>query len=132
MSLKSAKQPTYEMVSFIRSLFESALKTNECLKMAVITGCLRISRESGLGRYDLTLKTQRIRKGRAIILEFKITDNISGLEKGCIEALEQIENLHYDNGIRKECYSDILKYGICFYKKECPVMKSFSICWHTL
>ena len=35
-----------EMVSFIRSLFESALKTNESLKMAVITGCLRISRES--------------------------------------------------------------------------------------
>ncbi len=35
-----------EMVSFIRSLFESALKTNESLKMAVVTGCLRISRES--------------------------------------------------------------------------------------
>lgn len=35
-----------EMVSFIRSLFESALKTNDSLKMAVVTGCLRISRES--------------------------------------------------------------------------------------
>ena len=35
-----------EMVSFIRSLFESALKTNEYLQFAVITGCLRISRES--------------------------------------------------------------------------------------
>lgn len=35
-----------EMVSFIRSLFESALKTNECLQFAVITGCLRISKES--------------------------------------------------------------------------------------
>lgn len=35
-----------EMSSFIRSLFESALKTNECLEFAVITGCLRISRES--------------------------------------------------------------------------------------
>ena len=35
-----------EMIDFIRSLFESALKTNECLEFAVITGCLRISRES--------------------------------------------------------------------------------------
>ena len=35
-----------EMSSLIRSLFESALKTNECLEFAVITGCLRISRES--------------------------------------------------------------------------------------
>ncbi|HBI60261.1 MAG TPA: AAA family ATPase, partial [Lachnospiraceae bacterium] len=35
-----------EMVSFIHSLFESALKTNESLKFAVITGCLRISKES--------------------------------------------------------------------------------------
>lgn len=35
-----------EMVTFIRSLFESALKTNDSLEFAVITGCLRISRES--------------------------------------------------------------------------------------
>lgn len=35
-----------EMVGFIRSLFESALKTNANLEFAVITGCLRISRES--------------------------------------------------------------------------------------
>lgn len=35
-----------EMVDFIRLLFESALKTNDCLQFAVITGCLRISKES--------------------------------------------------------------------------------------
>lgn len=35
-----------EMVSFIRSLFESALKTNKSLQFAVVTGCLRISKES--------------------------------------------------------------------------------------
>ena len=34
------------MVSFIRSLFEGALKTNPALEFAVITGCLRISKES--------------------------------------------------------------------------------------
>ena len=35
-----------EMIDFIRALFESALKTNSSLEFAVITGCLRISKES--------------------------------------------------------------------------------------
>lgn len=35
-----------KMVNFIRSLFESALKSNPQLAFSVITGCLRISRES--------------------------------------------------------------------------------------
>lgn len=35
-----------EMVDFIRSLFEAALKTNPHLEFAVLTGCLRISKES--------------------------------------------------------------------------------------
>lgn len=35
-----------EMTDFIRSLFESAFKTNDYLELAVITGCLRISKES--------------------------------------------------------------------------------------
>lgn len=35
-----------KMTDFIRSLFESALKTNPNLEFAVITGCLRITKES--------------------------------------------------------------------------------------
>ncbi len=35
-----------EMVDFVRALFEAGLKTNDYLRFAVITGCLRISRES--------------------------------------------------------------------------------------
>ncbi len=45
-----------EMISFIRSLFESALKTNDNLEFAVITGCLRISKEiifTGLNNLDV-------------------------------------------------------------------------------
>ncbi|MCI8639848.1 MAG: AAA family ATPase [Coprococcus sp.] len=34
------------MISLIRSLFGEALKTNNSLKLAVLTGCLRISKES--------------------------------------------------------------------------------------
>ncbi|MCD8046968.1 MAG: ATP-binding protein [Clostridiales bacterium] len=35
-----------EMVFLIRNLFEQALKTNDSLQFAVLTGCMRISRES--------------------------------------------------------------------------------------
>ena len=35
-----------EMVDFIRSLFDLALKTNDSLEFGVLTGCLRISKES--------------------------------------------------------------------------------------
>ena len=35
-----------QMIDFIRSLFESALKTNDALEFAIVTGCLRISKES--------------------------------------------------------------------------------------
>ena len=45
-----------EMAEFVRSLLESALKTNPYLEFAVITGCLRISKESiftGLNNLDI-------------------------------------------------------------------------------
>lgn len=35
-----------EMVEFLRSVFSSALKTNDALEKGVMTGCLRISKES--------------------------------------------------------------------------------------
>ena len=35
-----------EMVALIHNLFGNALKTNECLHFAVLTGCLRISKEN--------------------------------------------------------------------------------------
>ena len=34
------------MTLLIRNLFENALKTNDSLKFAVLTGCMRISKES--------------------------------------------------------------------------------------
>ena len=45
-----------EMVSLIRGLFGQALKTNEFLQFAVLTGCLRISKESiftGLNNFKI-------------------------------------------------------------------------------
>lgn len=45
-----------QMVIFIRNMFEYALKTNDSLKFAVLTGCMRISKESiftGLNNFKI-------------------------------------------------------------------------------
>ena len=45
-----------EMVALIRGLFGQALKTNEYLQFAVLTGCLRVAKESiftGLNNFDV-------------------------------------------------------------------------------
>lgn len=46
--LQAAYQNNYyeEMVEFLRSVFSSALKTNDALEKGVMTGCFRISKES--------------------------------------------------------------------------------------
>lgn len=46
--LQAAYQNNYyeEMVEFLRSVFSSTLKTNDALEKGVMTGCLRISKES--------------------------------------------------------------------------------------
>ena len=55
--LRYAQQYDYydKMLSFIRSLFSSALKTNDYLYKCVMTGCLRIAKESvftGLNNFE--------------------------------------------------------------------------------
>ena len=46
--LQAAYQHNYydEMVEFLRSVFSSSLKTNDALEKGIMTGCLRISKES--------------------------------------------------------------------------------------
>lgn len=78
------------------------------------------NRESGDGRPDLILRTPSVR-GRAIIIEIKVVDRLSDLEGGCEAALRQIEERRYEASLKDEGYETIIKYGICFYKKECLV-----------
>ena len=80
------------------------------------------NRESGEGRPDLILKTPSVR-GSAIILELKVSDTFQAMEQECRNALRQIESADYEAGLRAEGYSDIKKYGMCFYRKECMVRK---------
>lgn len=78
------------------------------------------NRESGNGRPDIIVKYPSVR-GKAIIIETKVSKTYDGLETKCDEALEQIETQKYDEALRREGYRDIVKYGVAFYRKECMV-----------
>lgn len=78
------------------------------------------NRESGNGRPDILLKYPSVR-GKAVIMEIKVSKTYRGLEEKCDEALRQIEEQRYDEALREEGYEDILKYGVAFYRKECMV-----------
>ncbi len=81
------------------------------------------NRESGNGRLDIALKENKFR-GRGVILEIKVTKDIRQMEEKCREALEQIEENHYEEGLRGDGCDPILKYGVCFFKKGCMVAKA--------
>lgn len=86
-----------------------------------LSGYKKLSnRESGEGRYDIVLKPYDERKP-AVILEIKRCDVFSQLDRKCEEALQQIQEKHYDAELIAEEYMNILKYGICFCKKSCRV-----------
>lgn len=80
------------------------------------------NRESGLGRSDIILKAPSVRGG-AVIMELKVTFEITKMQSACEEALKQIDEKNYEAGLRIEGYHNIKKYGVCFYRKECLVMK---------
>ena len=81
---------------------------------------VRSNRESGNGRPDLVVYTLSVR-GMAIIIEIKAAKKFEEMEEGCDAALAQIEEQNYQEEWRRIGYRNIIKYGICFYRKECMV-----------
>ena len=78
------------------------------------------NRESGNGRPDILVRYPSVR-GKAVIIEIKVSKTYQGMEEKCDEALNQIEEQKYEEALRQEGYRDILKYGVAFYRKECRV-----------
>ena len=81
---------------------------------------VKSNRDGGTGRSDLFIKSVS-RRGIAIVVEFKIANNIDDLEKKADEAIKQIEDRKYEMELRSEGYKNIFKYGIAFYKKDCLI-----------
>ena len=74
--------------------------------------------ETGEGYSDISIQTpDRV----GIVIEVKYADD-GNLEKACAEALGQIEEKKYAEGLKRWRTKKILKYGIAFYEKECMVV----------
>ena len=84
---------------------------------------VKSNRESGNGRPDIVMTELKFR-GRAMILELKVSETINGMEKKCEEGLAQIEKGNYAQPLTDDGYQPILKYAVCFFKKGCMVRKS--------
>lgn len=80
------------------------------------------NRESGEGRPDIILREQKFR-GRAFLLELKIAASFPQMENVCLNALEQIKDRKYEEGLLNEGYQIAGKYGVSFFRKGCLVMK---------
>ena len=74
--------------------------------------------ETGEGYSDISIHTQdRI----GIVIEVKYADD-GNLEAACREALTQIEEKKYAEGLKRRGTKKIIKYGIAFCEKECMAM----------
>ena len=69
---------------------------------------------------DILVRYPSVR-GKAVIIEIKVSKTWQGLEEKCDEALRQIEEQDYEASLRQEGYKDIMKCGVAFYRKECMV-----------
>ena len=74
--------------------------------------------ETGEGYSDISIQTPE-RTG--IVIELKYADD-GNLEKACGEALKQIEEKKYAEGLKHRGAKKIIKYGIAFFERECMVM----------
>lgn len=83
------------------------------------------NREAGTGRSDLMLQ-ETVFGGRGMILEIKVARKIKDMERLCDEALAQIEERQYEEELREEGYQEIIKYGVCFFKKGCLIKQQKS------
>ena len=74
--------------------------------------------ETGEGYSDISIQTPD-RTG--IVIELKYADD-GNLEAACSEALGQIEEKKYAEGLKRRGTKKIIKYGIAFCEKECMVV----------
>lgn len=81
---------------------------------------VKSNRESGNGRSDIMVKSPSLR-GRAFVLELKVSDSIDSMEKDAGEAVRQIYEKGYMEELRTEGYRKISCYGVAFYRKDCEV-----------
>ena len=123
-----------EMLDVMKGLLQ-VLKDNQALDFAVITGCLKIAKESiftgagymvdsnkehGEGRSDVVVYDPV--NGWVAVFEAKYSKKLESLDLDCDRALKQIDQKMYLEEYEGQ-YDQIYCYGISFFKKRCLVKK---------
>lgn len=75
------------------------------------------NREGGRGRYDLVVEPMDKSKN-GLVIEFKVAKEKEELEKASEEALAQIEEKRYYEGLRDRGVERIILVGISFYQRD--------------
>ena len=86
---------------------------------------IRTNRESGQGRYDLTLIPKDPKK-IGIVMEFKAIDEQLNLTEEANKALMQIKKLQYDQELRSRGINEIYSIGIAFSGKSVKLVADYS------
>ena len=79
---------------------------------------VRSNAETGEGFSDISIQTpDRV----GMVIELKYADD-GNLEAACANAMKQIEERKYAEGLKRRGAKKIIKYGIAFCEKECMVV----------
>lgn len=113
-----------EAISIRDTSIKKAMKEN--FYHGILLGILRFRRdwivrsnqESGDGYNDIMIMYNPKKIG--IVIEVKYADN-KNLDAECMDALDQIEKLHYTQALEEHEPEKIYKYAIACYKKRCKV-----------
>ncbi len=132
-SALSVKQELEELSAALHETI-SYLDTRELFYHGFMVGILgnlkdylvKSNRETGDGRADLVIRSLDV-SCTPVILELKAADTFVGMEAACEEALAQIEEKRYDAWLPEEGYTDVRRYGIAFFKKQCRVKTAYHV-----
>ena len=80
------------------------------------------NRESGLGRYDIMLEPKD-KNANSFIMEFKVLENMeeNTIEDTIANAKKQIEEKHYEEGLKERGFTNITKMVFAFNGKEVKI-----------
>mgnify|MGYP002545411269 CR=1 FL=1 len=113
ISVLDTKARNEEKEIFYHGILIGILKNNA-------NWAVRSNRESGDGYADILIKPKNPDTG--IVIELKYARSFKELDQACERALEQIKDRRYDEALREDGRSEILAYGIAFWKKRCKVL----------
>ncbi len=111
----SGKEPKKVYHAFVLGMLISTSNTHE----------VKSNKESGFGRYDVMIVPRNTSKP-GIIIEFKKINVLSKatIEQGTVEALNQIENMRYEQELLNKGIKDIIKIAIVFKGKEVKITQA--------